>query len=571
MPAEVPDFLSHARSVMDRPPIETDTERPETPEAPASNGLGAPVEAGRVASWAWAGAAMILILAGALRFCGLADVPAGLFRDEAEKGYNAWAIATAGGAVEFSAGANGQAVIGWNAWPYVIDVMGVKTSAIYQYASVPFVKAFGLTVASTRMAAALAGTLAVAALGMLLLRAWPPGAALAAMAWLALCPWHLVFSRWALQGIFVPLGMMGVLAGAAGAERDRRWGFPLAGAALGFMFYAYSGAQPFVLAWAVALAGLYWKAIRARPGWFALGVGLLLLGAAPRAWIIVAGGGGARLGAVAVWSEEGATAASAFVQFVKNYVAHFNPVFLFFRGDELPRHGYPGFGQLLMIDVLLLPIGLVATFRRKMPLRGALLAAFVLGPVGAAITRTGIPHALRSLPMVVPAAVWGGVGLAVLAQWIVGSVERTGKADDKKRAAARKRGRVLAGVAVIAAVLFAFRVHAIAWKVYRESEEARVAFAASEREALERVMGEREAGQDVWISGAILYAPYFAMFYGELRPREVALDGLAEQGVHVFPPAPGAAAHVLQAMKPGDWMIDFDPVTGEAEVLRKDV
>lgn len=523
----------------------------------------------RVSAVAFYGALLIFAAAALLRFAGLEDVPAGLFRDEAEKGYNAWAIATAGGAVEFSAGAGGQAVIGWNAWPYVIDVMGVKTSALYQYVSVPFVKAFGLTVASTRMAAALAGTLAVVALGALLLRIWPAGAALGAMAWLALCPWHLVFSRWALQGIFVPLGMMGVLAGAAGAERDRHWGFPLAGAALGFMFYAYSGAQPFVLAWAVALVGLYGRAIARRPGWFALGVGLLLLGAAPRAWIIVAGDGGTRLGAVAVWNEQGATAASAFAQFVKNYVAHFNPVFLFFDGDALPRHGYPGFGQLLMIDALLLPIGLVAMFRRKMPLRGALLAAFLLGPVGAAITRTGIPHALRSLPMVVPAAAWGGVGLAVLTHWIVASVERTGKSDASKRAAARRRGQVLAGMAVLAAALFALRVHAIAWKVYRESDEARVAFAASEREAFEKVMAERASDEAVWVSGAILYAPYFAMFYGELPPREVALDGLDGQGVQIFPPAGGAAAQAFKAMAPGDRMIDFNPVTGEARVARK--
>ena len=71
------------------------------------------------------------------------------------------------------------------------------------------------------------------------------------------------------------------------------------------------------------------------------------------------------------------------------------------------------------------------------------------------------------------------------------------------------------------------------------------------------------------MSGAILYAPYFAMFYGELPPRETALDGLEKQGVRVFPPAIGAAAQAFEAMAPGDWMIDFDPLTGEASLTEK--
>jgi hypothetical protein len=39
---------------------------------------------------------------------------------------------------------------------------------------------------------------------------------------------------------------------------------------------------------------------------------------------------------VAIWTEEGATAAICHAsQFVRNYLAHFNPIFLFLSGDEL--------------------------------------------------------------------------------------------------------------------------------------------------------------------------------------------------------------------------------------------
>ena len=81
-------------------------------------------------------------------------------------------------------------------------------------------------------------------MGLLLLKIWSPVMALTVMLALALCPWHYVFSRWALQGIFVPFGMVGVLGGIAAIERERKWGFPLAGAAMGFIYYCYSGAQP---------------------------------------------------------------------------------------------------------------------------------------------------------------------------------------------------------------------------------------------------------------------------------------------------------------------------------------
>jgi hypothetical protein len=118
-------------------------------------------------------------------------------------------------------------------------------------------------------------------------------------------------------------------------------------------------------------------------------------------------------------------------------------------------------------------------------------------------------------------------------------------------------------------MLFALRAQATTWTMYRTDEAVRIAFAASEREAFERVRAERGPGEDVWVSGAMLYAPYFAMFYFELPPREVGLEGLEPRGFHFFPPGADSARRVFAGLRPGDWMIDFDPVTGEARVLRK--
>lgn len=509
----------------------------------------------------------IFLGAGLMRLAGLDRCPAGFFRDEAEKGYNAYALATAQGAVEFSDRGDGLARIGWNRWPYLIDVMGVKTSAIYQYCAAPFVRVMGLEVGATRMPAAVAGTLTVGLLGLLFLRIWPPGFALGAMAWLALCPWHYLFSRWALQGIFVPLGMIAALAGIAGAEQNRRWGMPLAGAALGFTFYAYSGAQPFVLLWAAAIALFYFREVRSQPAAFALGVALLLVGAGPRLYFMLSGQAGARLDAVAVWTAEDATAMGAAWQIAKNYVAHFDPRFLFLSGDALARHSIPGFGQLLILDVILMPVGFVVMHRRGLPLARALTLAFFLGPVGAAITRIGIPHALRSIPMLLPAAIWGGVGLAALAGWIREAVrarfrDRAKESLDKD-ASVPDGAQTLAIFFIFVCLAFGGRVFSIYWDTYQNDPEALAAFSTQERIAFEQAFDERDPEARVWIDGTIIYAPYFAMFYGQLPPEKTVLEGLEKQGVWIYAPTSPEPTALPRGFSPGDRAIRRDARTGE--------
>lgn len=530
---------------------------------------------------AWALLAVILIFAGFVRFVGLDGLPPGLFRDEVEKGYNAWALANEGGAVEFTVDAQGRAAMRWHRWPMLIDVFGVRTSAIYQYASVPFVKVMGLSASSTRMAAATAGTLTVALLGALLLNVWKWPAALCAALWLGMCPWHIVFSRWAQQGIFVPLALVGALAGIAGVERGRRWGFPLAGASLGFMFHVYSGAQPFVLLWGTVVCIIYWKSIRAHPWRFALAVALLAAPALPRAWAMLQEGGTDRLGAIAIWTAEGSTPISVAWQFIRNYLAHFNPVFLFLAGDELPRHGIPGAGQLAVVDALLLPVGLVTTFRKKMPLAGVLLTAFLCAPIGAAITRVGIPHALRSLPMVVPAAVWGGVGLITVSQWIYRKVL---DARSRNSGAANAKGAAVVFVALFAAVALGGPCASFAkyWTRYDgRDDSAGLAFAMAEREAFEELFAERAPGEAVYVNSRIPYAPYHVLFHSQLPGRDTTSRGMeAAAGIILFDPQRTPVRRILKAVPAGTWIVDYVPLTedeaqadwldpGRAKLIRK--
>lgn len=492
----------------------------------------------------------IVFLAASMRLVGLNDCPAGLFRDEAEKGYSAFALATSGGVLEFPTNMReGAGGVRWRFMPLTIDVMGTRTSMIYQYASVPFVKFFGLTPGSTRMASAVTGSLTVAALGALLLWIWPMPYALAAMLWLALCPWHYVFSRWALQGIFVPLGMTIALAGIAGLERGRVWGAAVAGSGLGFIFYAYSGAEPFALAWSISLTVLYRHELRAQWKTTAIGVAFFLFSMLPQAWGFLHQGSDARLDAISIWTADDATPLRTLGRFIANYLAHFNPVYLFVRGDALARHAIPGFGQLLLLDLVLLPVGAWVALRDKLPLSRALAFAFVLGPFGAAITRNGIPHGLRSLPMVLPATVWGGVGLVTIARWI------------SAHSADARRGRLFAVILCIVCVIHGARVYQIYWRTFRSAPEALESFQIGERKVFESLFQRRSSGERVYVNGYLPYAPYYVLFFGKLDAREIARTGLEKEGFTFFDPSKStreARMNLLRAN--GGWLIDGNGV-----------
>lgn len=480
----------------------------------------------------WLLLALVVVGAGAMRFADLGGRPNGLFRDEAEKGYNAWAIATTGGAIEFTT--DPKRPIVWRPLPWMLDVMGSRTSTIYQYASVPFMWAGGLSVATTRMAAATAGTLAVLIVGLLFMRAWGAGIGIAAATWTALCPWHIVFSRWALQSAFVPMLMALVLAGLYGVEMKKRWGWPLAGAAMGWLFYTYSGAQPMALAWGACLVVIYRREILRSPVQVAIGAALFLLPVVPTLYVTLAPGGAARLSNVSVWSQPAATPVSGVFAALQNYLSYFNPVFLFWRGDISPRHAIPGVGQLLPIDLILLPIGLIWSIRSKRPLAWAMLAAWLCAPIPAAITIGPHPHGLRSFGMALPSAVWAGAGLCFAAGWT-------------RRRETRWRLDLLVWVAALAIALSVFARY---WQTYKSDVRVQIAFEKGESLSWEQIAANHQPGQRVYISVQVIYAQYFQLFYLQMPPRETALNGLSRGGDFVY-------FDVRQKLdiKKGDWIV----------------
>jgi hypothetical protein len=136
--------------------------------------------------------AAALCLGMLLRLVGLGSAPAGFNQDEASVGYDAWAI------LNYGVDRNGVR------FPVHLIAWGSGQNALYAYLCMPFLKLLGLTVFAVRLPMALVGCASLFGMRALANRLHGPRfAALATLA-LALMPWHIMKSRWALESNLLP-------------------------------------------------------------------------------------------------------------------------------------------------------------------------------------------------------------------------------------------------------------------------------------------------------------------------------------------------------------------------------
>ncbi len=377
----------------------------------------------------------LFLLALLARLVALDRVPAGFFHDEAEKAYSAFSVARVGGVFDFTKlrplsltgpGAN-VAQPALSPAPLFVNVWGSYTSMAYQYCALPFLSAAGLEVWAARLPAALAGALTVlVAFGLAIRFTRRTRCAVWAVFFLVVSPWHLVFSRWAAQGILVPLSLglaVWALWGAFQKGRVRQGPLLVSAVCFPVAFYCYSGAEPFLLAFWALLVWIWRREIgrHARALVPAALVFLILLVPTLLALLGGSGEGMGRFNRLSVWGMDAPLTLRALV-FLKNYLAHFSPQFLFFSGDANPRHAVGGFGQMLWVEAPLLVAGLLRVCKRvrnpRARVERVLLGWFLLAPLSAALTNEGIPHALRTLHGLPAPQILCALGVLDLGGWV---------------------------------------------------------------------------------------------------------------------------------------------------------
>jgi len=156
-------------------------------------------------------------LALLLRLPALEWYPTGMHGDEGSFGLWALRVANGEGVPPFA--------IGWDDHP-----------TLFSYLQAAVVAVMGPTVAATRVVSACLGALAVWPLYRLANRLWGVGAAVVASVLLAVLPWHLYFSRLALNDVGVVFCAVGALAALVDL-RDRPTAAVAAGTWLGLSLY----------------------------------------------------------------------------------------------------------------------------------------------------------------------------------------------------------------------------------------------------------------------------------------------------------------------------------------------
>lgn len=345
-----------------------------------------------------------MLVAAALRFWKLGDIPPGLYRDEAFNGLDALAILDGQHALYFSAN-NGR-------------------EPAYIYLVALFIPLLGRTAAAVRIIAAITGTLTTWVTYRLASDWFDRRTGLLA-AWLfAVTLWPLHLSRIGLRAILLPL-MLGLTFWLAGrayvAPQSRPQQWLLAGLVYGAAFYTYLAIRFTPLLILILVAYLLWQE-RARPRrrslwpgllWFAAGTALALL---PLIVLFVRHPDllFGRAGQVSIlnpainegnlWRTAGQQIMAALGMF-------------FVRGDTILRHNpaaRPIFDLLMTIPFLLGVIWCLRQWRRPAAAALLLWTAVMLGPT---ILAEDTPHFLRAAGILPAVMIFPAIGLSQLWSW----------------------------------------------------------------------------------------------------------------------------------------------------------
>ncbi|HEV8290041.1 MAG TPA: glycosyltransferase family 39 protein [Candidatus Norongarragalinales archaeon] len=353
-------------------------------------------------SWLLVG---ILLVASFVRLFALGDVPAGLNQDEVSVGYSAYSFLL-----------TGKDLYG-APWPFFFRTGIDFKNPVYIYAAVPAIALFGLNAFATRLPAAIFGILAILGLFLLSRELFGEHKALLAAGLLALSPWAIETSRFAVEATALPAFLLFGLYFFLRGLKESRW--LLASAfCFGVMAWTYAAARIFLPFFLPVLLWIYrrelrafgWKKLLPAGAFFAFfAVPLVLI-----TWFYSAIHG-ARFYTVSIFAS-----GHSLLEFLPNYLLHFSPAFLFLSGDAGAGAPNPqGFGILLAVVALLALAGVVhALLKRGEKTNKLLLAWLLLFPVAAGLTWQSTPSAVRTLTGMGLFELFAIVGVVALRDWL---------------------------------------------------------------------------------------------------------------------------------------------------------
>ena len=360
-------------------------------------------------------AGIALLLAAVIRIVDLQNLPNGLHRDEMDTGYQANSLLTTGKDY-FN-----------NPLPLFPHSFADYRTPVYIYSAIPIIANLGLSAVSVRFVSVIWGLLGVILI-YLLTKDW-----LAPLI-VALSPWHVQYSRKAVETISLSTIFLVALACFLRGLRQPRW-LILSGLFFGLSMAAYSPGKLFIPLFLLVLILINHKPLfKISSIYLLLSILSFSLIAVPVGLDSIFGKSGTRFHDVAIFTDptrafeinlrrldtalssgqprQVGLKTSVFAKLLdnkviditttlaSNYLQTFSTEFLFIKGDPEPRHSPSKntIGQLHLIEILPLIIGLYH-------LPAVLIPWILLSPVPAAMTRDGGVHAARLL-ILLPALAW---------------------------------------------------------------------------------------------------------------------------------------------------------------------
>lgn len=360
----------------------------------------------------------IVLFGFLLRFIFLGTYPSGFAADEAAQSYDAYSLIQTG---------KDQWGLGW-------PVTSFRSFADFKaplqtYLMIPSVAIFGLNEFATRLPSALIGTLAILVIYFLtntIFSGFPPpnlgggkGSGIGgvlnvghlAAAILAISPWHLQFSRTALEAnllsLFIPLGILFFLKGLKNPKY-----FILSSLSFVLALYSYHAVKVFLPFFLVSLFFVYRKDISLKTIHFFLIPFILAL---PLIYASFFGSALKRGGELLVTNLSlrqtrivsdtqyysplnrlspvvsrvfTNKATYALDQFAQNYLSYLSPIFWFSQGgNEISYHVIPDTGLLYLWQFPFILLALFNLFKNKNKASLLIVAWILLAALPAAITQ----------------------------------------------------------------------------------------------------------------------------------------------------------------------------------------
>lgn len=179
---------------------------------------------------------LILLLGIIVRIYNVGEMPNALNVDEASSGYDTFSIMKNG------VDRNG------NELPVVLYAWGSGQSVLYTLISITFVAILGLNEFSIRIAMAIIGSISLIVIYYLFKNIFEnKWISVIALAFLAICPWHIMKSRWGMDcNLFPDLILIGVLLLVLGIKRKKLIWQILSFIVFGISAYSYATSYLFL-------------------------------------------------------------------------------------------------------------------------------------------------------------------------------------------------------------------------------------------------------------------------------------------------------------------------------------